>query len=388
MIVINSHFIVTTTKAFLKVYSFCDNSCQNILFPKPLFIDQDKNVTDQSKEQSSNQPNGALKNINDQQQTELEVTCGVFSLSGSYLALSDSWKQILIWTTKDWNLKTVFKMPKKCYHLLFNLKEDQMLLADKSGLIYGYDLSCSDEVKPKLLMGHFSIILDIKFSNDGKYLATSDRDEKIRISNYPNCYSIESFCLGHSQFVSTLAFINSSKLVSGGGDSFIRLWDFCTGAQIAEYNCSQDLTSSNEKQLALKKVAIVESTLVVTLFFNSKSILIYLLDNNIFKKFKTLKDCEALDFWPLTGNHILILTSNKQEMIKYYQINLDCLKQKSHDLINQINQDDELVKQVIESKLKEDNIEWLYKHWYNNVDDYLKRKQQRVDSKLVKKLKT
>ena len=34
-------------------------------------------------------------------------------------------------------------------------------------------------------------------TNDDKYLATADRDEKIRISHYPNAYNIQSYCLGH-----------------------------------------------------------------------------------------------------------------------------------------------------------------------------------------------
>ena len=34
-------------------------------------------------------------------------------------------------------------------------------------------------------------------AEDDKFLITSDRDEKIRVSCFPNSYSIHTFCLGH-----------------------------------------------------------------------------------------------------------------------------------------------------------------------------------------------
>ena len=33
----------------------------------------------------------------------------------------------------------------------------------------------------------------------GKELVTCDRDGKIRISHYPNCYNIEKFLMAHSR---------------------------------------------------------------------------------------------------------------------------------------------------------------------------------------------
>jgi hypothetical protein len=38
-------------------------------------------------------------------------------------------------------------------------------------------------------------------TKEDKYVVTSDRDNKIRISNYPNSYSIHTYCLQHAEWV-------------------------------------------------------------------------------------------------------------------------------------------------------------------------------------------
>ena len=46
----------------------------------------------------------------------------------------------------------------------------------------------------------FAFISQI-ITKDQKFLITADRDEKIRISHFPNAYNIETFCLGHKESV-------------------------------------------------------------------------------------------------------------------------------------------------------------------------------------------
>lgn len=62
---------------------------------------------------------------------------------------------------------------------------------------------------------------------------TSDRDEKIKVSNYPATHNIEAFCVGHKEFVSSVKFLNQEKLLlSASGDKTLRVWKFETGQQI------------------------------------------------------------------------------------------------------------------------------------------------------------
>lgn len=51
----------------------------------------------------------------------------------------------------------------------------------------------------ELVLGHASMITSMQLSSDEKYIITSDRDEHIRVSHYPDGFNIETFCLGHTK---------------------------------------------------------------------------------------------------------------------------------------------------------------------------------------------
>jgi len=89
-------------------------------------------------------------------------------------------------------------------------------------------------------------------SPDETHIVTSDRDEHIRASRFPQGYTIESFCLGHKRYfpsplaLSSIAaqrrFISAIHiprdptahgiLVSGGGDPVLKVWDWRAGRRL------------------------------------------------------------------------------------------------------------------------------------------------------------
>ena len=46
--------------------------------------------------------------------------------------------------------------------------------------------------------GQVMVSCEVMVSCDS-HVITCDRDEKIRVSRYPNCYNIETYCLGHTE---------------------------------------------------------------------------------------------------------------------------------------------------------------------------------------------
>ena len=84
-------------------------------------------------------------------------------------------------------------------------------------------------------LGHLSMLLDITLSPCGKYIISSDRDEKIRVSRFPNAYNIHCYCLGHKDFVTSLQIvpnIQENILLSASGDGTIRVWKYLEGLEV------------------------------------------------------------------------------------------------------------------------------------------------------------
>ncbi|QLG73887.1 hypothetical protein HG535_0F03990 [Zygotorulaspora mrakii] len=119
---------------------------------------------------------------------------------------------------------------------------EKLIIADKFGDVYEMDAYKDDvqEIKEPIL-GHVSMLTDILFVRDlqgNKYIITSDRDEHIKISHYPQCYVVDKWLFGHKQFISSLCnpIWKSQWLFSAGGDECVFAWDWINGEKLAEFN--------------------------------------------------------------------------------------------------------------------------------------------------------
>jgi len=122
----------------------------------------------------------------------------------------------------------------------------------------------------KLLLGHVSMLTDIALvtHQERQYIITADRDEHIRVSRgIHQAHIIETFCLGHAEFVSKLCIPaeRSNLLISGGGDDDLFLWNWVSGLLLSRVNLKRHIdtvlsrlageTWSN-KQAVHKRVAV------------------------------------------------------------------------------------------------------------------------------------
>lgn len=125
-------------------------------------------------------------------------------------------------------------------------QEPVLCVSDKWGDVHAFpDPAVS--TKRRTLLTHTGCIITSLFSSlDARYLISADREERIRVSHFPNCYDIQSFCLGHSRFVSTVTILRQpvnqiggtpgyapgDLLVSGGADGALRLFHWLTGTLV------------------------------------------------------------------------------------------------------------------------------------------------------------
>lgn len=90
-----------------------------------------------------------------------------------------------------------------------------------------------------LLLGHVSMLTDVILASSAskEYIITADRDEHIRVSHgIPKTHIIETYCLGHTEFVSRLCIPSShpSILISGGGNNELFVWEWSAGKLVSK----------------------------------------------------------------------------------------------------------------------------------------------------------
>ncbi|KAG1860093.1 quinon protein alcohol dehydrogenase-like superfamily [Suillus subluteus] len=177
------------------------------------------------------------------------IRCAALSDCGKFLATSGDDKKLKTWKVDDLKLLSSRVLPKKPTYIIFADKKD-ILVADKFSDIFHYQLhpgsnesssgytcdALSSHENPsggELILGHASLLTTFLVTADGQYIMTANRDEHIRVSWYPQGYTIKSYCLSHQKceicFCNSYSFVSPGMLISGGGDSVLKLWDWMNG---------------------------------------------------------------------------------------------------------------------------------------------------------------
>ncbi|XP_068634912.1 uncharacterized protein [Aristolochia californica] len=169
-----------------------------------------------------------------------------FGAKGRFFASAGDDKLVKVWAVDSWQcIKTVCS-EKRVSAVAVSHDGHWLTFADKFGVVWVAELVVERDNdtlvnrKPLPILAHYcSIITSLEFSPNGQYLVSADRDFKIRVTVFPKnpsngAHEIQSFCLGHTDFVSCLAFVRTGEdpqgfLLSGSGDSTVCLWDFPTG---------------------------------------------------------------------------------------------------------------------------------------------------------------
>ncbi|CAI4038041.1 hypothetical protein SMKI_04G3800 [Saccharomyces mikatae IFO 1815] len=165
------------------------------------------------------------------------------------IACADSDKSVLIFdvdkTSKDNVLRLTkrFSFPKRPNAISIAEDGATVTVADKFGDVYSIDINSNPEEKftQEPILGHVSMLTDvhmIKDSDGHQFIISSDRDEHIKISHYPQCFIVDKWLFGHKHFVSSICCDKDYLLLSAGGDDKIFAWNWKTGENLYTFDYS------------------------------------------------------------------------------------------------------------------------------------------------------
>jgi len=327
------------------------------------------------------------------------ITSLAFSEDGRYFVVCTNRKQLCLYETKDLRLLSNRTLTRAASRVRFSPNND-IVIADKAGDAYLFSTSGPTETGT-LILGHLSMLLDVLITQDMKYVLTTDRDEKIRVSMFPNCYNIVSYCLGHAKFVTNISELPHRKsiLISCGGDGVFKLWDYKCGSELMSVNfcdkiskCdiekfNQDLRDCNcdesvdilpVKYLRVSYLTKLESLIIIS-FYSSKILLVYRIsgDNNTQLKANYLEsitvEAEPMEcllhkqnLWVLTDVGLQVYKFENDRFLIHNALN---------STIKRLDTSWQILKNTI---VKRNLFPVLYKRKYDNAQEYQERKKIRL----------
>lgn len=324
----------------------------------------------------------------------------MFSNDGKYFFICTNRKQLCLYERKTKNLLLNKMLPRAASKVQFTPNND-IVVADKTGDAYLFSSKESND--GTLLLGHLSMLLDALITYDEKYIITTDRDEKIRVSMFPNSYNIVSYCLGHKKFVTNVLELphDRSVLLSCGGDGMFILWDYKTGNELLSVDFHEKISKSDVEKFNqqlhdchldesvevlpvkhLKVAALSEaSSVAVMSFYNNTLLLVYIINGTSASKLEATylqsinANGEPIECC-LHKNNLWILNDLG---FKVYEFNNNSfvLGDSTNSKINHLNNS---WKRLRKDNTRQDFFSILYKRKYDNVQEYLERKKTRLSS--------
>lgn len=330
------------------------------------------------------------------------ITSVTFSKDGRYFAVCTNRKQMCLYENADSpRLLSNRTLARAASRMRFSPNND-VVVADKAGDVYLFSTGSPLEAGA-LILGHLSMLLDVLITHDTRYILTTDRDEKIRVSRFPNCYNITSYCLGHEKFVTNISELphDESVLLSCGGDGTLNLWDYERGVELQSVNFrdkipEQDIEKFNRdlrdyhydesvdilpvKHLRVSRLGKSESLIVIS-FYSSEVLLTYV----IASKEDTRLQVNYLNSITTEAEPIECLL-HKRELwvlmdmgLRVYKFEDDSFV--THSIPNGVMERLDKSWENLRSSIAKQNLfPILYKRKYDNVQEYLERKKIRLAS--------
>ncbi|KAM6978176.1 tRNA (guanine-N(7)-)-methyltransferase non-catalytic subunit wdr4 [Tautogolabrus adspersus] len=328
-----------------------------------------------------------------------KVLAFAVSPSGKLVALTDDNKRLVLFRCEpSWQCVSVRWVVRRCTALLFSQTEDELLAGDKSGDVYSFSVT-EPQREGELKMGHLSMLLAVTVSPDNKFLITADRDEKIRVSHLRSPYNIQSFCLGHQQFVSCLLVPagHPDWLLSGSGDGTLKLWEFESGRKLQSCDLSEleetppSDADKQKKPTVCRISSSPDAQHVAVLCDRVSTLQFFSLKKDSEQKIAAhsrlpLPHCPTdMTFDP--EGRLWVLMDSRETPLQIYTRTKDCWESAAespelHRATAALHPHRETLQASVKSSSQ---YEHLYKVTFDNVTAYRQKKQQRLEEQQLKR---
>lgn len=256
--------------------------------------------------------------------------------------------------------------PKRPCAVSTTIDDATLVVADKFGDVYSIPIDGAEPQDEKALvpiLGHVSMLSDVLVAeHDNKqFVLTGDRDEHIKITNYPKSYVVKHWLFGHHEFVSCLHIcdFDNSLLISGGGDDYLVLWKWFTTEKLARIDLrelvqpfltqehlppARFLAEDSPMEISVTKVAtctVNNIHLIVVLCENTKCLLTFELQKDYTVKHKqTLTTENALVDFTIVNDSIFtaIDIESDDKLLEIFKFNaVSNLEQIDSDVTKKIS---------------------------------------------------
>lgn len=303
-----------------------------------------------------------------------EILDIVKSQNENVIAISTKMKEVVLYEfqTNKLELIAVKRVPRIPSAMQFSPDASVLLISDKTGDCYSFDCVNIATSEPKWILGHLSMLLDVIFTPDGRFVITCDRDEKIRVTRYPKTYIIENYCLGHTEFVSAIQLLpHSDLLVSLSGDLKLKLWKFMEGLETSQL----ELPSPGYKLYVQQFNSV--SSIIAVVFYNFTQIQLY----KVTDKFEILQD---ISFDKIIASatfgsnyeefYVSLIDKSDTTTVVKYSASDNYATAIVDETLNKMLCDN--VKNSLDSLTNEMTL--MFKKKFDNIKDYQERKKRRM----------
>lgn len=203
------------------------------------------------------------------------------------------------------------------------------------------------------------------------------------MTNYPETHNIESFCLGHTEFVSSAVFLNNEQfLMTASGDKTLRIWNHENGKRI--HLIDLEFVPVTIQLLADSNAS--EGFMAVSSDDNSLRIYKYTLFGSEAVKITEIGQKTYTTAFEFTGRDETFFVKHVQDVDGQRKLLIDKVSIKDNVASFEQCQDVPNIDPTFKLILPFD-VSLLFKKKFDNVKQFIDRKKLRMETKAAKMMK-